>query len=113
MKRKQNEKEVNRSETNNFWKRNKAKYTLLISLWSDAKNSKRKEAKFFFFRVSVRNGSHFASFRFEAKKNVCEPAHPNWNASGENTNQAKKNWNVFGTVYLRTSKAHSKLNGEF
>jgi hypothetical protein len=46
-------------------KRNKA---LLISLWSEAKNSKRK--KIFFSRERakrMRNGSRFASFRFEAK----------------------------------------------
>jgi hypothetical protein len=33
------------SETKNFCNRNKAKKALLISLWSEAENSKRKEAK--------------------------------------------------------------------
>jgi hypothetical protein len=65
------------SETKYFCKRNKAKKALLISLWSEAKNLKRKEAKrsrkkkLFFSRERakrMRNGSRFASFRFEAKK---------------------------------------------
>jgi hypothetical protein len=34
-----------RSETKNFGSQTKRKYALLISLWSEAKNSKRKEAK--------------------------------------------------------------------
>ncbi len=57
MKRKQNEKEAKRKI---FRGETKRKYALLISLWSEAKNSKRKEAKKNFFRVSVRNGSRFA-----------------------------------------------------
>jgi hypothetical protein len=65
MKQKQNEKEGKRSETKNFWKRNKAKIrSLLISLWLEAKNSKQKEAKNFFFSREhakrMRNGSRFA-----------------------------------------------------
>ncbi len=39
----------------------KQKYGVFVSLWLEAKF-------FFFFHVSVRNGSRFASFRFEAKK---------------------------------------------
>ncbi len=55
-----------------FGNETKRNYGVLISLWMEAKNSKRKEAKLSekkidFFRVSVRNGSRFASFRFEAK----------------------------------------------
>jgi hypothetical protein len=57
MKRKQNEKEAKRKI---FRGETKRKYALLIALWSEAKNSKRKEAKKKFFRVSVRNGSRFA-----------------------------------------------------
>jgi hypothetical protein len=59
----------------NIGSETKRKYALLISLWSEAKNSKRNEAKrseknFFFSRERakrMRNGSRFASFRFEAK----------------------------------------------
>ncbi len=77
MKRKQNEKEGKRSETKNFWKRNKAKIrSLLISLWSEAKNSKRKAKKNFFFRMSLRNGSRFASFLWSEKNFWAKPAHP-------------------------------------
>jgi hypothetical protein len=42
MKRKQNEKEAKRKFVE---RRTKGNYALLISLWSEAKNSKRKEAK--------------------------------------------------------------------
>jgi hypothetical protein len=54
----------------------------LISLWLEAKNSKRNEAKKIFFRVSVRNAceTDLVSLRFALKrKNIFEakPAHPN------------------------------------
>ncbi len=60
-----------------FWKRNKAKiqciYSALVeSEKFEAKRSEMKrKKKYFFSRVRakrVRNGSRFASFRFEAKK---------------------------------------------
>ncbi len=60
----------------------KRKYALLISLWSEAKNSKRNEAKrseHFFSRERakrMRNGSRFASFRFEAKSFFGETGAP-------------------------------------
>jgi hypothetical protein len=69
-----------------FGSETKRKYALLISLWSEAKNSKRNKAKksektFFFSRERakrMRNGSRFASFRFEAKHFFfAKPAHPN------------------------------------
>jgi hypothetical protein len=51
----------------NFLSKTKRKFAVLMSLWSEAKNSKQKEAnKKFVFRVSMRNGSRFALFRFEA-----------------------------------------------
>ncbi len=66
--------ETKRSEAKRkiFGSETKRKYALLISLRSEAKNLKRKEAKIsekkiFIFHVSVRNGSRFAWFRFEAK----------------------------------------------
>jgi hypothetical protein len=72
---------VKRSEMKNFWKRNKLKiYALLILLWSEAKNSKRKEAKKIIIsreRVKrMRNGSRFASFCFEANNFFAKQAHP-------------------------------------
>jgi hypothetical protein len=56
-----------------FGSETKRKYALLISLRSEAKNSKQKEAKknIYFSRERakrMRNGSRFTSFRFEAKK---------------------------------------------
>ncbi len=67
--------ETKRSEAKRkmFGSKIKRKYALLILLWSEAKNSKRNEAKkkFSFSRERakrMRNGSRFASFRFEAKK---------------------------------------------
>jgi hypothetical protein len=49
----------------------KRKYGVLISLLVEAKNSKRKEAKKLIFSRErakrMRNGSRFASFRFETK----------------------------------------------
>jgi hypothetical protein len=56
-----------------FVSKTKRKKALLISLWSEAKNLKRKEAKKNLFFSSerakrMRNGSGFALFRFEAKK---------------------------------------------
>jgi hypothetical protein len=56
MKRKQNEKEAKRK---NFGSERKQKYALLILLWSEAKNSKRKEAKkkYFFSRERVKRRS--------------------------------------------------------
>ncbi len=63
------------SETKNFWKQNKAKihsinFALVGSekIWSEKMQKK--------FQVSVRNGSHFASFRFEAKFFFAKLAHP-------------------------------------
>jgi hypothetical protein len=63
----------NEAKQKNFGHETKRKYGLLISLWLEAKNSKRKEAKFFLFfsrerAKCKRNGSRFALFRFEAKK---------------------------------------------
>jgi hypothetical protein len=66
MKRKQNEKEAKRKI---FGSETKRKYALLISLWSEAKNSKQKEEIFLRERAKrMRNGSRFTPFRFEAKK---------------------------------------------
>ncbi len=64
-----------------FGSETKRKYALLISLRSEAKNSKRKEAKknIYFSRERVkrmRNGSRFASFRFEGKTFFCETGAP-------------------------------------
>jgi hypothetical protein len=66
----------NEAKQKNYESKTKRKYALLISLWAEAKNSKRNEAKrsekkSFFSRQRakhIRNGSRFASFRFEAKK---------------------------------------------
>jgi hypothetical protein len=60
------------SETKKFWKRNKAKmrcidFALVKIEKFVSKNSEMKRKKIFVFRMSVRNGSRFASFRFEAK----------------------------------------------
>jgi hypothetical protein len=65
----------------NFGSKTKRKYALLISLWSEAKNLKQIEAKknFSFSRKRakrMRNGSRFASFRFEAKIFFCETGAP-------------------------------------
>jgi hypothetical protein len=66
MKRSEAKRKIFVSET-------KRKKALLISLWLEAKNLKRKEAKknLFFSRERakrMRNGSHFASFRLKAEK---------------------------------------------
>jgi hypothetical protein len=45
----------------------KQKYALLISLWSEAKNSKRKEAKKQIFMWGCETHAKRISFRFEAK----------------------------------------------
>jgi hypothetical protein len=50
----------------------KRKYALLISLWSEAKNSKRKEAEKTFSREHAKR----ISFRFEAKSFFCETGAP-------------------------------------
>jgi hypothetical protein len=64
------------SETKNVWKQTKQKYALLISLWSEAKNSKQKEAKKEKkIRVSVQNGSRLALF-FEEKNFFCKTGSP-------------------------------------
>ncbi len=47
---KQKDRKRNEAKRQNFGSKTKRKYALLISLWSEAKNLKRKEAKFFFFR---------------------------------------------------------------
>jgi hypothetical protein len=64
--------EAKRSETNKFWKRNKQifgsetkrKCPVLISLWSEAKNMKRKEAKNCFFPREHAKHAKWISFRF-------------------------------------------------
>jgi hypothetical protein len=56
------------SETNKFWKRNKAKIrSINFALVGSEKFEAKRSKKINFFHVSVRNGSRFASFRFEAK----------------------------------------------
>jgi hypothetical protein len=82
LKRNENEKEAKtkrkRSETTNFWKPNKAKircinFALIGSEKFEAKRSERKRE----LAKRMRNGSRFASFCFEAKKNFfAKPAHP-------------------------------------
>jgi hypothetical protein len=80
MKRKQNEKEAKRSETKIFWKRSKAKirsfnFALVGSDKFEAKRSEKN--KFSRERAKcMRNGSRFASFRFEAKTFFCETGAP-------------------------------------
>ncbi len=73
---KQKDRKRNEAKRKIFGSKTKRKYALLISLWLEAKNSKRKEAKrsekknniFSRERAKrMRNGSRFASFRFEAK----------------------------------------------
>jgi ABC-type transporter MlaC component len=63
----------------------KQKYALLISLWSEAKNSKRNKAKRsekknFVFHVTVRNAckTDLVSLRFALKRKIffAKPAHP-------------------------------------
>jgi hypothetical protein len=55
-----------------FGSKTKRKYSVFLSLWLEAKNSKRNEVKK--KKISrerakrMRNGSGFASFRFEAKQ---------------------------------------------
>jgi hypothetical protein len=58
--------EAKRSETKNIWEWNKRKYALLILLWSEAKNSKRNEAKRreFFFTWACETDAKRISFRF-------------------------------------------------
>jgi hypothetical protein len=70
---KQKNQKRNEAKRKNFGRETKRKYDLLISLWLEAKNLKWNEAKknLFFSRERakrMRNGSRFASFRFEAKK---------------------------------------------
>jgi hypothetical protein len=60
----------NEAKRKNFGSKTKRKYALLISFWSEAKSSeKKREKKFVFsreFAKCMRNGSRFASLRFEA-----------------------------------------------
>jgi hypothetical protein len=71
------------SETRNFWKRNKAKipsinFALVGSEKFEAKRSKKIKK----FHVSVRNGSRFASFCFEAKFFFIETGGPYFRPAG-------------------------------
>jgi hypothetical protein len=83
---KRNEKigsETKRSEAkrNIFVSETKRKKALLISLWSEAKNSKRKaKKKNFFFHMSVRNAceTDLVLLRFALKRKIffCETGAP-------------------------------------
>jgi hypothetical protein len=73
---KRKDRKRNKVKRKTFGSETKRKYALLISLWSEAKNSKRNEAKrsekkLFFFHVSVRNACKMdlVSLRFALKQN--------------------------------------------
>ncbi len=51
-----------------FGSKTKRKYALLVLLWSEAKNSKQKEAKTKIFMWACETHAKQVSFRFEAKK---------------------------------------------
>jgi hypothetical protein len=76
---KRKDRKRNKAKRKNFGSKTKRKYALLISLWSEAKNSKRNEAKRSVKkkfsperRKRMQNGSRFASRKFFFAK----PAHP-------------------------------------
>jgi hypothetical protein len=75
---KQNKKIGNKTKQKFFGSETKQKYAVLISLWSEAINSKRKEAKKNLRERAkkMRNGSHFALFA--SKRNIffCETGTP-------------------------------------
>ncbi len=80
-KRKWNEAKTKRkrSETKNFWKRNKGKkYPLLILLWSESKNSKRKEAIKKIFAWTCETDLVLLRFALKRKIFFAKPAHPTW-----------------------------------
>jgi hypothetical protein len=69
---KRKDRKRNEAKQKNFGNKTKRKYALLISLWSEAKNSQRNEAKrseIFFFHVSVRNAceTDLIALRFALK----------------------------------------------
>jgi hypothetical protein len=71
LKRNEKIKSETKSETKKFWKRNKAKIRAInfALVGSEKIEAKRSENNFFSRERAkrMRNGSRFASFRFEAK----------------------------------------------
>jgi hypothetical protein len=92
---KRKDRKRNEAKRKNYGSKTKRKYALLISLWSEAKNSKRNETKrseknVVFFHVSVRNAceTDLVSLRFALKRKFffAKPAHPSSDLSANAVN---------------------------